>query len=309
MNDNNIVALTLHQPENKGEIVLYHSENSLILEVWLENETVWLSQAQMAELFQTTRNNLSIHIGNIFREGELDRIMVCKKSLHTTQHGAIIGKTQIKSLNLYNLDVIISVGYRIKSKRGTLFRQWANSVIKEYLLRGYVINHRIENVERLAIATESRVTETEKRLIEAENKIDFLVKTDQPKKEAIFFDGQIFDAYVFVSELIKSAKKSIILIDNYVDETVLVLLSKREIGVDATIYTSQISAQLRLDLHRHNAQYPPVTIDVFSRSHDRFMLIDDTVYHFGASLKDLGKKWFAFSKMELDANALLQVII
>ncbi|MCL2073647.1 MAG: virulence RhuM family protein [Marinilabiliaceae bacterium] len=309
MNAENIVATALPQPINKGEIVLYHPDNSLTLEVRLEDETVWLSQSQMAELFQTTRNNVSIHISNIFREGELEQFMVCKKSLHTTQHGAIVGKTQKTPLNLYNLDVIISVGYRIKSKRGTLFRIWANSVIKDYLLRGYVFHQRIEHVEKLAIATENRVSETEKRLSDAENKIDFYVKTDQPKKEGIFFDEQIFDAYIFVSDLIKSAKKTIILIDNYVDETVLLLLSKRETGVSATIYTAQISPQLMLDLQKHNAQYPTITIDLFTRSHDRFLFIDNTVYHFGASLKDLGKKWFAFSKMGLDANALLQIMI
>ena len=188
-----------------------------------------------------------------------------------------------KPVKIYNLDVIISVGYRVKSKKGTSFRRWATKVLKGYILKGYAINQRFERIEH--------------RLSEAENKIDFYVKTDQPKKEAIFFDGQIFDAYVFVADLIKSAKKSITLIDNYVDETVLLLLSKRESGVDATIYTAQMSAQFRLDLQRYNAQYPTVSVHIFTRSHDRFLLIDDTVYHFGASLKDLGKKWFAFSKM------------
>ena len=236
-------------------------------------------------------------------------IVVCKDFLHTTQHGAIAGKMQKKYLKLYNLDVIISVGYRIKSKRGTSFRIWATRVIKDYLLRGYVFNQRIQTVETIAIATERRVTETEKRLTAAENRIDFIVKTDQPKKEGIFFDGQIFDAYIFVADLIKSARKSVTLIDNYVDESVLLLLSKRETGVDATIYTTQITPQLQLDLQRHNAQYPPVSVQIFTRSHDRFLFIDEDVYHIGASLKDLGKKWFAFSKMALDANMLLQHII
>jgi hypothetical protein len=260
----------------------------------MEDETVWLAQAQMAELFQTTRNNVTMHITNIFKEGELERIMVCKQSLHTTQHGAIVGKTQIKTIKMYNLDVIISVGYRIKSKRGTFFRIWATRVIKDFLLRGYAINQRFERIEY-------RVAETEK-------KIDFLVKTSLAPNEGIFFDGQIFDAYIFVADLIKSAKKSIVLIDNYVDETVLLLLSKRENTVDATIYTAQISPQLQLDIQRHNAQYPLISVQVFTRSHDRFLFIDDTVYHIGTSLKDLGKKWFAFSKMELNTNELLQFI-
>jgi hypothetical protein len=169
-------------------------------------------------------------------------------------------------------------------------------------LRGYAINQRIENVERFAIETEKRVTETEK-------KIDFFVKTSLPPKEDIFFDGQIFDAYSFVADLIKSAKKSIVLIDNYVDESVLLFLSKRAKGVNTTVYTEKMTSQFQLDLNRHNAQYPPVSIKIFTRSHDRFLIIDNDVYHFGASLKDLGKKWFAFSKMGLDKNLLLQNII
>jgi hypothetical protein len=301
--------ISLYQQDNKGEIILYQPDSSLKLDVWLEDETVWLSQSQMAVLFQTTRNNVSMHISNIFKEGELERVVVCKDSLHTTQHGAIAGKIQKNSLKHYNLDVIISVGYRIKSKRGTSFRIWATRVIKEYLLRGYVFNQRIQTVETVTIETERRVTETEKRLTEAENKIDFIIKTDKPKKEDIFFDGQIFDAYIFVADLIKSARKSVTLIDNYVDESVLLLLSKREIGVDATVYTAQITPQLHLDLQRHNAQYPTVSVQLFTRSHDRFLFIDDDVYHIGASLKDLGKKWFAFSKMGLDAKMLLNHII
>ncbi|MDR0506802.1 MAG: virulence RhuM family protein [Dysgonamonadaceae bacterium] len=294
--------ISLYQPDNTGEIVLYQPDNSLRLEVRMENETVWLSQSQMSELFQTTRNNVTMHISNIFKEGELEKNMVCKDFLHTTHHGAIAGKTQERIIKLYNLDVIISVGYRIKSLQGTLFRIWATRVIKDYLLKGYAINQRIERVEKFALETEKRVTETEK-------KIDFFVKTSLPPAEGIFYDGQIFDAYAFTSNLIKSAKKSITLIDNYVDESILVLLSKRVDGVSATIYTAQITPQFQLDIQRYNAQYQPVIVRTFTRSHDRFLFIDDDVYHIGASLKDLGKKWFAFSKMGLDADMLLQQIM
>ena len=192
MNDKSRDEIILYKQDNKGEIILYQPDNFLTLEVRLEDETVWLSQAQMAELFQTTRNNITMHISNIFKEGELEKLMVCKEFLHTTQHGAIFEKTQLKSLKLYNLDVIISVGYRIKSQHGTLFRIWATRIIKDYLLRGYAINQRIERIEKFAIETESRVTETER-------KIDFFVKTSLPPKEGIFFEGQIFDAYVFIS--------------------------------------------------------------------------------------------------------------
>jgi hypothetical protein len=284
-----------------GEIILYQPDSSIQLEVRIEDETVWLTQAQMAELFQTTRNNVTIHISNIFKEGELEKNVVCKESLHTTPHGAMKGKTQEKSIKLYSLDVIISVGYRIKSRQGTLFRIWATRVIKDFLLRGYAIHQQMERVEKLVIETERRVSETEK-------KIDFFVKTSLPPVEGVFYDGQIFDAWAFAAGLIKSAQTSVVLIDNYIDESVLMLLSKRTPAVSATIYTAQVSAQLQQDLQRHNAQYPAVTVQPFNRSHDRFLLIDNDVYHIGASLKDLGKKWFAFSKMNIPANALLQQI-
>jgi hypothetical protein len=283
---------------DKGEIIMYQPDNSLRLEVRLEYETVWLSQMQMAELFQTTRNNVTMHISNIFKEGELIKPVVCKEFLHTTHHGAIKGKTQIKSIQLYNLDVIISIGYRIKSQSGTLFRIWATQVIKEYLLKGYAINQRIDKVERFALETEKRVSETEK-------KIDFFVKTALPPKEGIFFDGQIFDAFVFIANLIKSAIKSIILIDNYLDENVLLLLSKRQPKVSVKIYTKQITQQLQLDLTKYAAQYEPISIEKLDRFHDRFLFIDSTVYHVGASLKDLGRKLFAFSKMEITSSEFM----
>jgi len=243
------------------------------------------------------RTVISKHLRNIFFTKELEEDSTCAKIAHVGNEGR-----QQYQTKYYNLDVILSVGYRVNSINATLFRRWATRVIKDYLLRGYVINQRIERVENFAIETERRVAETEK-------KIDFFVRTALPPKEGIFYDGQIFDAYTFVANLIKSAKRAIILIDNYVDDTVLLLLSKRAKGVDTTIYTAQISPQLRLDLHKHNAQYPPINIKNFTRSHDRFLFIDNEVYHIGASLKDLGKKWFAFSKMKLDANTLLHNII
>jgi len=294
--------IILYQPENRGEVVLYQPDSSIKLEVWLEDETVWLSQAQIGELFGRDRTVISRHIRNIFYEGELIEDEVSANFAHTTQHGAIKGKTQDKIIKQYNLDVIISVGYRIKSKLGTAFRIWAREVIKDYLLRGYAINHRIERVERFAIETEKRVTETE-------NKIDFFVKTSQPPLEGIFYDGQTFDAYVFVANLIKTAKNTITLIDNYIDESVLLLLTKRQTGVEATVYTKNISPELQLDIQRHNSQYPPITVCTFTRSHDRFLIIDDDVYLIGASIKDLGKKWFGFTKMVQDANSLRQNMI
>ncbi len=270
-----------------NEIVIYQSDElSTKLEVKVEEETVWLSQAQMVELFNTTKQNISLHINNVFKEKELERNSVVKYSLTTARDG------KEYKVNYYNLDVIISVGYRVKSKRGTQFRIWANKIIKDYLLKGYVVNKRIENIED--------------KLEEHDKKFDLLINANLPIKEGIFYDGQIFDSWAFVSDLIKSANKSIILIDNYVDESVLLLLSKRSKKTKATIYTSYISKQLDLDLKKHNAQYNIIEIKKFRKSHDRFLIIDNrTIYHIGASLKDLGKKWFAFSKINLDINEIL----
>lgn len=272
---------------NKAEIIIYQPEDlTLVFDVRVEDETVWLTQIQMADLFQTTRNNITIHIGNIFKEKELEEISVGKDSLLAARDGK---KYHTK---FYNLDVIISVGYRVKSQRGTQFRIWANRVLREFLLKGHVLNQRVDRIES--------------KLIDHDQKFDMLIKTNLPPTEGIFYDGQIFDAYAFVANLIKSAKKSIILIDNYVDETVLILLSKRSDKVSAMIYTKNISKQLGLDLKKHNEQYPSIEIKEFTKSHDRFLIIDEkTIYHIGASLKDLGRKWFAFSRIKLNAKDLI----
>ena len=267
----------------KDEIVLYQPDNTTQLEVRVENETVWLTQAQMVMLFERDQSVISRHINNVFKEGELE-----EKSNMQNLHIA----NSDRPTSFYNLDVIISVGYRVKSNRGTSFRQWAIRILRDYLLNGYTIHQRFERIEQ-------RVTETER-------KIDFFVKRALPPVEGIFYDGEIFDAHVFISDLIKSAKKSIILIDNYIDESVLLLLSKRKKDVSATVYTQNYSPQLKLDLKKHNAQYPPVAIQIFKRSHDRFLFIDNETFHIGASLKDLGKKRFAFSKMELSAGEILK---
>jgi hypothetical protein len=271
-----------------GEIILYQPDNeSSVLEVRIEDETVWLTQAQMADLFQTTRNNITLHISNIFIEKELQEDSVCKDSLLTAKDGK---KYKTK---LYNLDVIISVGYRVKSRRGTQFRIWANNILKRYLLKGYAINHRVDNIER--------------KLLEYDQKFELLIKSKLLPNEGIFYNGQIFDAWQFASDLIKSAVKSIALIDNYVDESVLTLLFKRNSGVSATIYTMSDSKQFKLYLKKFNEQYEAIEVKIFAKSHDRFLIIDnETVYHIGASLKDLGKKWFAFSKINLDGKEMIK---
>ena len=273
--------------ENKGEIIMYQPNEEVRLEVRLENDTVWLTQAQMAELFETTKQNISLHTNNIFKEKELERISVVKESLITASDGKSY-RTKI-----YNLDVIISVGYRVKSIRGTQFRQWANKVLKEYLLKGFAINQRLEQLEQ-------RVSRTEE-------KIDFFVRSSLPPVEGVFFEGQIFDAYKLAVDLVRSAKESLVLIDNYVDESVLTLLTKRKADVNAMIYTQRITPQFRLDWERHNAQYPPIEVKEIRNVHDRFLIIDQAeVYHIGASLKDLGKKLFAFSRLHIPAEEILR---
>ena len=296
---NNQITTTSSEASQKeqNQIILYRPNDTISLEVRLENETVWLSQAQMTELFGSTKQNISLHINNIFKEGELKQISVVKDFLTTALDGK---KYRTK---YYNLDVIISVGYRVKSIHGTQFRQWANKVLKEYLLRGYAINQRINLLED---KIDRKFAEHDAKIESLNKQVDFFVQTSIPPSEGVFHNGQIFDAYKFATDLIKSAKKNLVLIDNYVDESVLLMLSKRETGVSAKIYTANISKQLTLDLAKHNKQYPPIEIFMHTTSHDRFLIIDDAeVYHIGASLKDLGKKLFAFSKLNIPPGAIL----
>ncbi len=273
-----------------GEIILYQPDSSIRLEVRMEEETVWLTQAQMAMLFGCSIDNISLHLKNLYAEGEID--------VETTSEEISVVRTEgkrqvVRKIMHYNLDAILSVGYRVSSKSATRFRQWATSVLKDYLLRGYAINQRIERLEQ-------RVTKTEEQ-------IGFFVRTALPPVEGIFYDGQVFDAYAFAANMIRSARKRVILIDNYVDDSVLLTLAKREEGVSAEIVTRHVAETLKLDLERHNRQYPPVAIRECERYHDRFLIIDDTVYHLGASLKDLGKKMFAFNRMEVAAEEILTI--
>ena len=270
----------------ENEIVLYQPNDSIHIEVRMINESVWLTQPQIAMLFGVQRPAITKHLRNIFKSGELEESSVSSILEHTAADGKIY-QTQF-----YNLDAILSVGYRVNSINATMFRKWANSVLKEYLLKGYSVNQRFERLEQ--------------RVSRAEEKIDFFVRTSLPPVEGVFFDGQIFDAYELACKLIKSARKRIVLIDNYIDESVLTLLDKRESGVTAEIYTHQPDARLQLDIQRHDSQYDPIPVHVLTRSHDRFLLIDDEVYHIGASIKDLGKRWFAIMKMqETKANEIL----
>lgn len=287
----------------QGEIILYQPDETVKLEVRLEDETVWLTQTQIVDLFQSSKANISEHIKSIYESGELTIESTVRKFRTVRLEG---GRNVARNMDYYNLDMIISVGYRVSSKRGVQFRQWANRILKEYLLKGYSINQRVDLFEH---RIDQKLMVHDRKLEELTSKVDFFVRTSLPPVEGIFFDGQIFDAYKFAIDLIKSASQSIILIDNYVDESVLLMLSKRDSKVSATIYTHKINTRLQLDLEKYNAQYPSINIRTFKNSHDRFLIVDDTeVYHIGASLKDLGKKLFAFSKMDIPAATLLSLL-
>jgi hypothetical protein len=274
--------------EQKSEIVLYQPEGSVSLEVRLENETVWLTQQQISELFGTGRQAITKHLKNIFASNELDENSVCSILELTAADGKNY-KTKV-----YNLDAILSIGYRVNSKNATLFRRWANSVLKEYMLKGYSINQKLDSLEK---RIDNRLREHDSEIQRLSNQVDFFVRHSLPPIEGIFFAGQIFDAYKFVCDLVKSARKSIVLFDNYIDESVLTLFGKRGKSVSVVIYTDKIIPQLELDIKRFNAQYSPVKVKLYTKAHDRFLIIDGEIYHIGASLKDLGKKLFAFSKI------------
>jgi hypothetical protein len=263
----------------KNEIILYRpNEAAEHIEVRLENETVWLNQEQISHLFQRDQSVISRHISNVFREEELDEKSNMQK-VHIANSDKLVA--------FYNLDVIISVGYRVKSKQGTQFRIWATTILREYLLKGYAINQRVDRIENNL-----------ENLSKEVSKISLQLKTNELPTQGVFFDGQLFDAYELISKIIRSATKEIILIDNYIDESVLIHLSKRAANVEAILYTQKITAQLQLDLAKHNAQYPGIQIKTLKTAHDRFLILArKELYHIGASLKDLGRKWFGFSKL------------
>ncbi len=266
--------------ESDTSLIMYIAEDGVTrIQTTFNRDTVWLSIDQMAELFQRDKSTISRHIKNVFDERELDKNRVVANFATT----AADGKTY--QVDYYNLDVIISVGYRVKSIRGTQFRIWANSILKEYLLKGSAISQRFERLEE-------RVSQTEK-------KIDFFVRTSLPPLEGIFFQGQIFDAYAKFESFIQSAECEIILIDNYVDLSVLERLSKKQKDVKVTIYTDPKTKLSEQDIQKFNEQYTKLTLKHTSRTHDRFLIIDDKIlYHIGASLKDLGKKCFAFEVLD-----------
>ena len=290
---------TLMPIGNSNEIVIYQPDDTICLEVRMDNETVWLTQAQMVTLFQSSKANISEHIKSIYNQKELERESTVRFFRTVQKEGA---RSVSRTLEHYNLDMIISVGYRVNTKRGILFRKWATEVLKSFFLKGYVINEHL-------FAIDAHLRNHDLQLENLTERVNIAIQNNSlPPVEGIFYDGQIFDAYTFVSDLVRSAKKRIVLFDNYVDDTVLTMLDKRGENVSAIIITKAVSSKLELDLAKHNAQYRPIEIKKFDKVHDRFLCIDSTVYHIGASLKDLGKKWFAFSKMEMEAEGLLSSV-
>jgi hypothetical protein len=277
--------------DNKSDIIIYN-DGELELKVSLDNETVWLNRQQLSELFDRDIKTIGKHLSNIFKEEELEKISTVANFATLQNEG---GREVHREIEYYNLDVIISVGYRVKSKKGVRFRQWATKTLKNYILNGYVINK-----EKI----------TQKRLTLLEEDVKYIMSQIQNNslkpKQGIFYDGQIFDAYVFVNDLLKLAKEEIVLIDNYIDESVFVLFSKYT-NIKVKIYTKTITKQLNLDFQKYQFQYKNIELREFKNSHDRFLIIDKKeIYHLGASIKDLGKKWFAFSKFEFESLDILE---
>ena len=289
---NDIVSVN----EVQGEVIFYQPDNTMRLEVRLEDETVWLTQQQMVTLFQSSKANVSEHIRNIYDQGELEQEATVRNFRTVRKEG---NRMVNRTLTYYNLDAIISVGFRVNTKRGIMFRQWANRTLKEYLLRGYAFHQQMIAMQRqIDVRLEEqneRLSVVENHLHEHDQKFDMIVKTPELPNEGVFFDGQIFDAFKLVMQLIKSAEHRIILIDNYINEEILTMFDQRANGATACIYTARIDSAMQLAIQRHDAQYDPIPVNVFRMSHDRWLIIDDKVYHFGASLKDLGKKWFGVS--------------
>ena len=297
-NDNNMQPVT-----DDSQIVLYQPDDSIRLEVKLDQDTVWLTQAQMTELFRTTRNNITMHIRNIFKEKELDEKSVCKETLHTAADGKRY-RTKI-----YNLDVIISVGYRVKSPIGTRFRQWANAVIKQYLLQGYSVNRHLialqENMDK-------RMTNIEDVQAKQQQQLDFFIRTSTPPAEMVFFEGDFYTARVALENLIRTANHRVIIIDGYVSSLTLSVLDVRKPEVSATVYTVGIGQGMQRLMDEHDRLFPDNHIDIRkwkNESHDRWLIIDDSLYHCGHSLNaNGGHKISAITLMGTSPEVILSEV-
>lgn len=292
--------------EEKGEIVLYQPDDNVRLEVRLQDDTVWLTQLQMAELFKSTKQNISLHVNNIFREGELAKNSVVKECLTTASDG------KNYRTKYYNLDVIISVGYRVKSSVGTRFRQWANAVLKDYLLRGYAIHQQVMALQQINLridAQNDRLTRIEDTIEQQQQQLDFVVRANEKPEELLIPTGCVWDAYMFVCDLIRSARKQLVLIDNFVDDRVLTMLDKRNTGVAATVYT-RYTKQITLDFEKHNRQYAPIEyVQMPHAVHDRYLIVDYDVWLLGTSVKDMGRGLCTIIKVGFKPEEVLRRIV
>lgn len=290
--------------QSKDEIIIYQPNDNTKIEVRLNDEMIWLSQPQIVQLFQSSKSNISEHIRNIYSQNELDKDSTVRIFRTVQTEG---NRNVHRNITYYNLDMIISIGFRVNTKIGIHFRQWANNILKDNLIKGYSINKRIDYIEN---KIEHKLQEHEAQLNKIDEQINYFVQKSLPPIQGVFYNGEIFDAYQLLTRLIKMANKSIVVIDNYIDESVLTMLDKRKDGVAATIYTEKINKQLQLDIKLHNSQYPAIDIKIVKNCHDRFLLIDDEdVFHIGASLKDLGKKLFAFSRLNISSDTILNGLI
>ena len=287
-----------NQSEPKNEIVVYQPDETIRLDVRLENETVWLTQDQIANLFGTQRPAITKHLANIYRSGELEREGTCS----ILEHMGNCGNRSYRTM-FYNLDVILSVGYRVNSRNATMFRRWATQVLKTYLLKGYAVNARLNQLED---RMDRRLAKTEAEVIELKEKVDFFVQTKEPPLQGVFYDGQLWDARALVLSLVSRAKRALILIDNWATPETLDLFAKKRKGVKVTIFTSEHFKKKAphhsisdADIATFNAQYPKLAVRYTDKFHDRFLIVDDReLYLIGASLKDLGRKCFAFTKLD-----------
>ncbi len=281
-----------------NEIVIYKPNEQFQLEVQLKDETVWLTQPQIAALFGVQRPAITKHLNNIFREGELDAASVSSILEHTAADG------KVYSTQFYSLDAILSVGYRVNSKNATVFRRWANGVLKEYLLKGYAVNQKLLHIEE---RIDKRLHEHEQRLEQVEQKVDFFVRTSLPPVEQVFYNGEFFEARVLLERIIKTAQKRVIIIDAYVDAATFEMLDVRKKGVTAAIYSGKDLTHLR-DLHKESGAAPVETHIWKNPSHDRWLIVDDSVYHCGHSLKDMGRKLSAVSLLGINAEDILKQV-
>ena len=271
------------------EIVLYNPNQSVNIEVRLGNETVWLTQLQMAELFGCSSDNIGFHLKNIYKEQELEENSTTEDFSVVRMEG---NRKVLRTIKHYNIDAILSVGYRVSSRNATMFRQWATKVLKNYLIKGYALEPKL-------LLMEEKLEKHTELLKKHDEQIQFFIKSATPPSENVFLDGEFYDAFALVQKLIKSAKKSIILIDNYVDESVLTRMSEKLEGVSVSIYTKSVTKAMELAAEKFNSQYGGLKLKRFADCHDRFLILDDSeMYLFGASLKDLGKKMFAFTKLD-----------